>query len=115
MTAPRTQGRRRHTARQEPGGQAGKLAFQRRHVLLGHVQADQAQVQVQSFGLIGALDPHGRDSRVTRPDQALGLKSAAAGAHCALGQAGVPDERARRRERARAIRPRVDVTEVALL
>ena len=92
----------------EPGGQAGELAFQRRHVLLGQVVPDQAQVQVPTpRPPVGPLDPRRHHGGVARPDQARSFQPAKARPHGTLRQTGVAHQRPHRRERAATIRTRV--------
>jgi hypothetical protein len=68
--------------------------------------AGRAEVQVPALGAaVGPFDPRRDDVRVARPDDALRLQPVQAGAHRALGQAGVTDQRGQRRERSGAARP----------
>ncbi len=75
---------------------------------LVQVVADQAQVQIPALRpAVGPLDPGRDDVRVARRDDAYGRQPVQAGAHGALRQPGIADQRGHRRERARAVRPGV--------
>jgi hypothetical protein len=89
-----------------PARRTGDGASRHGRVGLAKVAAGQAEVQVPALGVpTGVLDPYRDDIRVARPDHALGLQPVQAGAHRALGQPGVTDQRGHRRERSAAVRP----------
>jgi hypothetical protein len=83
-----------------------KVPFQRSHPGASEVAADQAQVQVPALRPpLSAFDLRGDDLGIARGDDPRSLQPVQAGAHGALGQAGVADQGGHRRERGRAIRP----------
>jgi len=69
--------------------------------------ADHAEVQVPAlWPPVGALDRAAPVPGIAGRDDAVGLQLVQAGAHCALGQPGVADQRGHRRERGGAVRAR---------
>ncbi len=91
-----------------PGSPARQPALQYGRAGFVQVLAHQAQAQVPALRPpVRSLDPRRHDVRVARRDDGRGLQPVQARAHRALRQPGVPNQGGRRRERARAIRPRV--------
>lgn len=71
--------------------------------------AGHAEVQVPAWWPpAGALDRAATMPGIAGRDDAVGLQPVQAGAHCALGQPGVADQRGRRRERGGALSSAAD-------